>query len=74
MVKLFLSKKPIIRTEFDSILVIINRLIMWGTFIPYKELSIVEDLAYIFLKWIVAEHRLLQELILDRDKLFTLRF
>ena len=43
-------------------------------FIPDKELSTAEDLAYIFLYWIVAEHRLPQELILDRDKLFTLRF
>ena len=38
-----------IRTEFNSILVVVNRLIKWGTFIPYKELSIVEDLVYAFL-------------------------
>ena len=63
-----------IRTEFDSILVIINRLIKWGTFIPYKESSTAEDLAYAFLRWIVAEHSLLWELISDRDKLFMLKF
>ena len=43
-------------------------------FIPYKELSIVEDLIYTFLRWIVAEHILPQELISDRDKLFISRF
>ena len=48
MVKLPPFKELIIRIEFDSILVIVNRLIKWGTFIPYKELSIVEDLAYAF--------------------------
>ena len=59
MVKLPLFKEPIIGIKFNSILVVVNRLIKWGTFIPYRELSIVEDLAYIFLRWIVAEHELL---------------
>ena len=36
--------------KFNSILVIVNRLIKWGTFIPYKELSIAEDLVYVFFK------------------------
>ena len=58
IVKLPLSKKLIIRTKFDSILVVVNRLIKWEMFIPYKELFIAEDLAYIFLRWIVAKHRL----------------
>ena len=49
MIKLLLFKEPIIRTEFNSILMIVNRLIKWGTFIPYKKLSIAENLAYIFL-------------------------
>ena len=49
IVKLLLSKKPIIRTEFDFTFIIINRLIKWGTFIPYKELFTAKDLAYVFL-------------------------
>ena len=49
IIKLLLFKKPIIRIEFDFILVIVNRLIKWGTFIPYRELFIVEDLVYTFL-------------------------
>ena len=48
IVKLSLSKKPIIRTKFNSILIIINRLTKWGTFIPYKELFTVENLIYTF--------------------------
>ena len=35
-----------IRTEFDSILVIVNRLTKWGIFISYKELFTAEDLVY----------------------------
>ena len=43
-----MSKEPIIRIKFDSILVVVNRLTKWGTFIPYRKLSTIEDLAYIF--------------------------
>ena len=46
----------------------------WETFIPYKELSTAEDLAYVFLRWIIAEYVLSQELFSDRDKLFISRF
>ena len=42
--------------------------------ILYKELSSVEELAYLFLRNIVANHGLLSEIISDRDKLFTLKF
>ena len=49
IIKLLLSKEPIIKIKFNSILIIINRLIKWGIFIPYKEFSITEDLAYAFL-------------------------
>ena len=49
MVKLLLSKELIIRTEFNSILVVVDRLMKWGMFISYRELSIVEDLVYVFL-------------------------
>ena len=48
MVKLLLFKEPIIRTEFNFILVVVNRLTKWGTFIFYKELFIAEDLIYAF--------------------------
>ena len=47
--KLLLSKEPIIRTEFNSILVVINKLTKWGIFISYKELFTAEDLVYVFL-------------------------
>ena len=58
MVKLPPFKELIIRTELDFILMVVNRLSKWETFISYRESSIVEDLAYTFLWWIVAEHAL----------------
>ena len=48
IIKLLLFKEPIIRTKFDFILIIINRLTKWGTFISYKKLSTAENLAYTF--------------------------
>jgi hypothetical protein len=42
--------------------------------ILYKESSSAEDLAYTFLKNIVANHKILEEIVSDRDKLFTLKF
>ncbi|KFY23572.1 hypothetical protein V491_02488, partial [Pseudogymnoascus sp. VKM F-3775] len=41
---------------------------------PYKEASDARDLAYTFLKIIVAAHGLPDEIISDRDKLFTSKF
>ena len=60
--------------EYDSILVIIERLTKYGYFIPYLEASDAEALAYTFLRVIIANHGPLEEIILDRDKLFTLKF
>jgi hypothetical protein len=42
--------------------------------ILYLEANIIEDLAYIFLKVIVANHNALEKIILDRNKFFISRF
>ena len=49
IVKLPLLKDPLIGVEYDLILVIIERLIKYGYFILYLEVSNVEALAYTFL-------------------------
>jgi hypothetical protein len=40
--------------------------------ILYLEASTAEDLAYMFLRVVVANHNALEEMISDRDKLFIL--
>ena len=50
IIKLLLFKELITRTEFNSILVVVNKLIKWEIFIPYKEFSTVENLAYTFFR------------------------
>ena len=50
IIKLLLSKEPMTKTEFDSILVVVDRLTKWKTFILYKESSTAEDLIYVFFR------------------------
>ena len=74
IVKLPLSKDPLTGVEYDSILVITERLTKYGYFVPYLEASDAEALAYTFLRVIIANHGLPEEIISDRDKLFTSKF
>jgi hypothetical protein len=66
--------KPIIKVVFDSILVVIDRLIKYGYFISYKESLLIEELAYTFNKHIIENHGISKKIISDKDKLFTSRF
>jgi len=72
IVKLFKSKKRVIETMYDFILIITNRLIKYEYFLSYKKVTFTKDLTYTFLKTIVANHELSDEI--NRDKLFTLKF
>ena len=63
-----------IGVEYNSILVVVDRLIKYIYFILFIETSTVEDLIYIFIKIVVGNYRILDEIILDRDKLFTSKF
>src|SRR5450755_3285127 len=67
-------KELIMKISFDSILVITDRFIKYGYFIPYKESSSAENLAYVFNKHIIGNYGILKRIISDRNKLFTLRF
>ena len=74
IVKLPKSKEPITKVVYNLILVITDRLTKYKYFIPYKEASSVEDLAFIFYKYVVGNHRFQEELISNWDRLFTFKF
>jgi hypothetical protein len=74
IVKLPPSTEPMTGVVFDSILVVTDRLTKYGYFIPYKESSSAEELAYAFNRHIIGNHGIPKEIISDRDKLFTSRF
>jgi hypothetical protein len=74
IIKLPELKKLISNAQYDSILVIIDRLTKFGYFLPYRESSTAKELAYIFFRRIIANHGLLRKIILDRNKLFISKF
>ncbi|KAK1461044.1 hypothetical protein CMEL01_14680, partial [Colletotrichum melonis] len=43
-------------------------------FIPYKELSTIKNLIYIFTKVIFSNYGLLKKIIFNKNKLFILKF
>ena len=74
IVKLPKSKDPMTGVEYDSILVIMERLTKYMILVPYHESSTAEQLAHAFIKEVVSRHGLPEEILSDRDKLFTSKF
>ena len=74
IVKLSKSKERVTKTTYNSILMITDRLIKYKYFLSYKKVTFAEDLTYTFLRMIVTNHELSDEIISNRDKLFTSKF
>jgi hypothetical protein len=72
VVKLLLLQDLITGVEYDFILVVIDRLTKYIYIILYLEVSIVEDLVYTFLRIIIANYSVLEEMISDKNKFFIL--
>ncbi|KAF0320283.1 hypothetical protein GQ607_012545, partial [Colletotrichum asianum] len=49
-------------------------LIKYTYFILYKEINNIQEYIYIFLKYITTNYKILKEIILNRDKIFTSNF
>jgi hypothetical protein len=67
IVKLLLSADPITKETYDGIIVVIDRFSKYRQFILYQETWTAMDLAHIFIKNVVANYRLPEQLISDRD-------
>jgi hypothetical protein len=59
---------------YNTILVIVDKLIKWGYFIAYTKEILVEDIARIYIKEVFIRHRVLIKIISDRDLRFVLVF
>jgi hypothetical protein len=70
VIKLLLLQDLITGVKYDSILVIMDKLTKYIYIILYLEASIAEDLAYAFLRVVVANYNTLEEMISDRNKFF----
>ncbi|SLM38743.1 Reverse transcriptase domain [Lasallia pustulata] len=74
IMKLPVSQEPMTQQYYDTILVVTNKLTKYGKFVPYLEGSSAEELAYAFYKYVVTDHGLPTQIILDRDKLVVRPF
>jgi hypothetical protein len=69
-IKLLLSQDLITGIKYDFILVITDKLTKYTYIILYLKASTVEDLAYTFLKVIIANHSAPEKMISDKNKFF----
>ena len=72
--KLLKLKKLLIKVLYNVILVITDRLTKYEYFILYKKAFNAEKLAYMFLRVLAANYKISDKIILNQDKLFTLKF
>jgi hypothetical protein len=74
IVKLPPSKEVFTGVTYNSILIVTDRLIKYAHFIPYKEDLTAEELVYIFNRNIIVNYGIPEEIISNRNKLFTSNF
>ena len=71
IVKLPKSKDPTTEEEYDSILVIVDKLTKYSHIIPFREKYSAEQLGTIVLDRLIRYHGIPKGITSDRDKLFT---
>ncbi|KAI8402590.1 hypothetical protein FOFC_17905 [Fusarium oxysporum] len=72
--KLPLSEDPSTGTFYDSIMVIVDRLTKFSIYLPYREATDAEVMAYIFYDRVVRERGLPREILSDRGPTFASKF
>lgn len=71
----FITKLPKTHSGNDSILVVIDRLTKFGTFVPFTERGTnADDFAKLFYQHIVGSHGLPDDIVSDRGSIFTSDF
>ncbi len=65
IIKLLKSKDPVIGQEYNSILVIVDKLTKWGYFILCIEEMSAKDLLEIYVKKVFIRHKVLIKIILN---------
>ena len=68
--KLLASSDVVIGIKYDSILVIVDKLIKYTEMILFKETYTAPELGHILLDKLIKHHRILALITSDRDKLF----
>jgi len=68
--KLLVSIDPLTETDYNAILVIVDRLTKYNHLIPFREKYNTEKMGQILLDKLIRYHGILAVIISDRDKLF----
>ena len=71
IIKLSESEKLVIEIIYDSILIIIDKLIKYSHLISFKELYSADQLEFIVLDRLIRYHDISKKVISDRNKFFT---
>ena len=66
-----LSTDPTTGIKYNAILVITDRFTKYAYFLSWKTTAMAEDVTYELIRTIIANHGIPDEIISDRDKLFT---
>lgn len=68
------STDPTTEAKYDNIWVIVDKLTKYAYFIPFLSTATSEQLAFAFIREVFSRHGLPEQIISDRDKLFTSKF
>ena len=71
IIKLSKSADSVIEELYDSILIMIDRLIKYNHLISFSEKYSADQLKFIVLNKLIQYHDISKEITSDRDKLFT---
>jgi len=74
IMKLLKFKDSAWKVRFNSILIIVNKLMKYMMFISFREITTALVLMYIILWELISNHELSKKFITDRDKLFMSKF
>ncbi len=74
IIKLSKFKNSAWEVRFDSILIIVNRLMKYTMFISFRETVTASVLMYIILWELISNYELLKKFIINKDKLFMSKF
>jgi len=66
-----LSIDPITSIKYDAILIITDKLTKYAYFLLWRTIATAEDVAYEFIRTIIANHEVPNEIISDKNKFFT---
>jgi len=73
IIKLLFLIDLIINIKYNIILIITNKFTKYIYFLPWKTITITKDIAYEFIRIIITNYKVFNEIILNKNKFFILK-